>query len=98
MHAALRSYAGNLPITDRGMKYLVNLKRLKLLDLTQTGVTVEGLKQLKGLPLIAVTVPTDFDPKAEPALRKVFPGVMINRPPHRAAPSSETMAMFAPQH
>jgi len=88
---------GNVPITDRGLKYLVNLKRLKLLDLAQTGITVEGLKQLKGLPLINVTVPTNFDPKAEPSLRKMFPGAMINRP-HITAPSSETMEMFAPQH
>ena len=33
------------------------------MDLAQTGITVEGLKQLKGLPLINVTVPTNFDPK-----------------------------------
>ena len=90
--------SGNQSINDHNVKYLSTLKKLHLLDLYGSNVTLSGLEALKGLPLIRMTLPErEYSAARLAALKKIFPNTAIaGKTTGKINKNDETI--FAPLH
>ena len=90
--------SGNRTLNDKNIKYLTSLKHLKLLNVFGTNVSLEGLTELKGLPLKLVVLPErDYEQVKLDALRKVFPNTNLAAK-GRGKLKGGDEAIFAPLH
>jgi hypothetical protein len=90
--------SGNRTVNDRNIKYLTALKQLTSLRLFGTSVSLNGLAQLKDLPLRQIVLPQrDYEPAQLDALRKVFPQAKLIAK-ERGKLKGNDEAIFAPLH
>jgi hypothetical protein len=90
--------SGNRTVNDRTIKYFTALKQLKSIRLYSTNVSLEGLAELKDLPLKQIVLPERENEKDKlDALRKVFPHAnLIKKGQNKLTGGDE--ALFAPLH
>ncbi len=85
-------------VNDRNIKYLTALKQLTSLRLFGTSVSLNGLAQLKDLPLRQIVLPQrDYEPAQLDSLRKVFPHTKLIAK-ERGNLKGNDEAIFAPLH
>ncbi|MBP6747022.1 hypothetical protein KA344_17455 [bacterium] len=90
--------SGNQTVNDRNIKYLTSLKQLKSLRLFGTNVSLNGLAQLKDLPLKQIVLPErEYDSARLDAVRKVFPQAKLIAK-QRGKLKGNDEAIFAPLH
>lgn len=69
----------NPKLTNDSMKELSSMKNLHYLDLRMTNITIEGLRNLKGLPLTVLAVPKTCSKRTDvEELLKTFPHLNIH--------------------
>lgn len=90
--------ADNPKITDRSLKVMSGFKKLLVLNLSGTSVTVDGIVQLKCLPLVHLRMPgSDYSPAQMAAIKKALPGVPIFFREGDVKPvDADTNRLFAP--
>ena len=90
----------NPRLTDKSLKPLLSLKKLNVLSLGGTSITLNAIMQLKNLPLVSLRLPGSCYPLAQlKMLRKAFPGAQVLVSGHGGRPvDSETNDFFAPLH
>ncbi|MFA7336332.1 MAG: hypothetical protein WC028_06070 [Candidatus Obscuribacterales bacterium] len=90
--------SGNQSVNDRNIKYLTALKQLKTLKLFGTNVSLDGLAQLKDLPLKLIVLPErEYDRAKLDAVRKLFPHAKLIAK-ERGKLNGNEEAIFAPLH
>jgi hypothetical protein len=87
----------NAKVNDACIKYLLNLKQLRELSLQSTNVSFNGLKALKQLNLVKLTVSEDTcEKKDQPVLQSLAAHVVV-RPRSRVVDKG-TQRLYAPLH
>ncbi len=70
---------GNPKITDAGLQHLSNLRRLNYLNVDGCAISIDGIIQLKHLPLTRIELAGDrTSPRDLSRLQKAFPKAMFN--------------------
>jgi hypothetical protein len=68
----------NQKVTDKSIVVCKSFHRLKRLEIKGTGVTINGLRALKGLPLEILLVPaTLMDPASKREVHEIFPKIAL---------------------
>jgi hypothetical protein len=90
----------NAKITDKSLKVLLQLRDLRILSLANTSMSNASVVQLKGLPLLHLTLPHNVYQKSEmAAIRKSLPGVIVvGKGSDVRRVDSDTGTLFAPLH
>ncbi len=90
--------SGNRTVNDRTIKYLTTLKQLKSIRLFGTNVSLNGLAELKALPLKLIVLPErEYEKDKLDAVRKLFPHAsLIKKGESKLTGGDE--AIFAPLH
>lgn len=90
--------SGNRTVNDHTIKYLTSLKRLESIRLFGTNVSLNGLAQLKDLPLKLIVLPErEYEKDKLDAVRKLFPHTsLIKKGESKLNKNEETI--FAPLH
>ncbi len=90
--------SGNRTVNDRTIKHLTALKQLKSIRLYGTNVSLEGLAELKDLPLKQIVLPErEYEKDKLDALCKVFPHANLIKKGQKKFTSGDE-AIFAPLH
>jgi hypothetical protein len=93
--------ADNPGITDGSIKYLLTMKQLKSLMISDTSISVKGILQLKALPHCVIDLPPSKCTAAEyDQLRRAFPQLppMQKLKTKANTVSPEDKTLFAPLH
>ncbi len=92
--------SNNPDLTDNCLKYLVPLKKLSEVNLTQTKTTLRGLLQLKGSLALKKILCSEMPYTAADlaAFRKALPGVKLSLKARERPVDIDTGAIFAPMH
>jgi hypothetical protein len=90
----------NPRLTDKSLKPLLSLKKLSILSLGGTSITLNGIMQLKNLPLVSLGLPGSSYPLAQlKTLRKALPGAQLIFNGRGGRPvDADINNMFAPLH
>jgi hypothetical protein len=89
----------NRQITDQSIKYFLDMKNLRYLELCGTSITIAGAMQLKSLPLHILVLPGAPSKAERDKIARVFPGVGVNFPESKGGTvDSDTSKLFAPLH
>ncbi len=90
--------SGNRTVNDRTIKYLTTLKQLKSIRLFGTNVSLNGLAELKALPLELIVLPErEYEKDKLDAVRKLFPHTSLITKGHSKLNKNEE-TIFAPLH
>jgi riboflavin synthase len=85
----------NKHITDKGLIYLLPLKSLEFLNVDNTSVTANGIKQLAPVKIKRITVPKSFSKSEAALLQKEMKDTVIQM----SSPGPpEVYKLFAPLH
>lgn len=91
---------GNRKITNKNLRCLLNLKKLRSLIISNTTATFDGVMVLKGLPLAYLGLPgSNYSPEQMKALHRAFPLAEImttSNTPRKVNP--DQALIFAPLH
>jgi hypothetical protein len=87
----------NQRITDKSLVTLKSLHHLRRLEVKGTGVTINGLRALKGLPLEVLIVPVSLmDPASKQEVHRIFPKIVLKGGTGERVVSDDERQMFAP--
>ncbi len=90
--------SGNRTVNDRTIKYLKSLKQLKSIRLYGTNVSLEGLAELKDLPLKQIVLPErEYEKDKLDAVSKVFPHANLIKKGQKKFTDGDE-AIFEPLH
>lgn len=90
--------SGNRTVNDRTIKYLTTLKQLKSIRLYGTNVSLNGLAELKDLPLKQIVLPErEYEKDKLDAVSKLFPNTNLIKKGHSKLTGGDE-AIFAPLH